>query len=272
MTCVFKEYLQAVEIPAFYGMEFPSDAEMRQAHILDSSGNLDYSFKSAETVEDSTKYIYGYSDHEVYFVVDSDGKFESAGGDIPGSFFINICYEPVYMEGCKEKNGIVINPTETGVGGEYVGLSTDEKPSGVPKYSIYWELNTGNKYYFDGSSWNLIPSGDSGGASAFTVTLAYAEGSRKIKFEATGYDLTYGYVSESAIKIGDNYYASTEGFIDAGEYEVLPFFDDGAGYFGTIGDDTMATVTGDASIVFIEDISSYYIKATGPCTITVNYQ
>lgn len=173
MTCVFKEYVQAVEIPAFYGMEFPSDAEMRQAHILDSSGNLDYSFKSAETVEDSTKYIYGHSDHEVYFVVDSDGKFESAGGDIPGSFFINICYEPVYMEGCKEKNGIVINPTETGVGGEYVGLSTDEKPAGVPKYSIYWELNTGNKYYFDGSSWNLIPSGGDGGIPTPEVTVTW---------------------------------------------------------------------------------------------------
>lgn len=116
-----------------------------------------------------------------------------------------------------------------------------------------------------------IGGGGGGGASAFTVTLAYAEDSKKVKFEATGYDLTYGTISESVIKIGDDYYASTEGFIDAGEYEVLPLFDGGAGYFGTIGDDTMATVTGDASIVFIEDISSYYVKATGPCTITVNY-
>lgn len=118
---------------------------------------------------------------------------------------------------------------------------------------------------------NAAIAGGGGGASAFTVTLAYAEDSKKVKFEATGYDLTYGTISESVIKIGDDYYASTEGFIDAGEYEVLPLYDGGAGYFGTIGDDTMATVTGDASIVYIEDISSYYVKATGPCTITVNY-
>lgn len=164
MACVFKEYVQIPNIPSFYGMEFPSDAEMRNAHVVDASGNLDYPFKSAETIDDSTKYIYGDEYNEIYFVVNSDGIFKDSSGEAIGSLFINLCYEPIYMEGCKEKKGITINPTSSEK--SYRGVSEDEKPTNVPKYSIYWELDTGKFYYFDGESWNEIPMGNTPVASS----------------------------------------------------------------------------------------------------------
>ena len=113
--------------------------------------------------------------------------------------------------------------------------------------------------------------GGGGGAASFTVTLAYAEGSRKGYFYGGfGYDETYGNIYESAIKINDNFYASTNGQLDAGEYEVVPFTASGAGYFGNISSETLATVSGDAEIIYEESSESWYIKATGNCTITIN--
>ena len=39
----------------------------------------------------------------------------------------------------------------------YQGTSTDEKPTeGVAVNSIFWELDTNKKYYFDGSAWQEI--------------------------------------------------------------------------------------------------------------------
>lgn len=47
---------------------------------------------------------------------------------------------------------IVLN----GSGADYRGLSTDIKPTDVDVNSIYLELDTGNFYYFDGTTWNKI--------------------------------------------------------------------------------------------------------------------
>lgn len=49
---------------------------------------------------------------------------------------------------------IVLN----GSGADYRGLSTDIKPTDelVAVNSIYLELDTGNFYYFDGTTWNKI--------------------------------------------------------------------------------------------------------------------
>ena len=45
-----------------------------------------------------------------------------------------------------------------GQGADYRGLRTDVKPTGemVAVNSIYLELDTGNFYYFDGTTWNKI--------------------------------------------------------------------------------------------------------------------
>jgi len=40
---------------------------------------------------------------------------------------------------------------------QFEGESTDTKPTGfIPVNSIFWELDTGDFYYFDGSTWNKI--------------------------------------------------------------------------------------------------------------------
>ena len=36
---------------------------------------------------------------------------------------------------------------------EYLGLSTDSKPTDVPVNSIFLELNTGDVYYYTGTGW-----------------------------------------------------------------------------------------------------------------------
>jgi len=39
----------------------------------------------------------------------------------------------------------------------YQGISDDDKPTeGVAVNSIFWELDTNDQYYFDGSGWNKV--------------------------------------------------------------------------------------------------------------------
>lgn len=67
-----------------------------------------------------------------------------------------ICGTPICDEG---KEGLVINPVATKIGNEYAGISTQDKPTGVPQYSLYLELDTGKFYYYDNGEWNEIPCG-----------------------------------------------------------------------------------------------------------------
>lgn len=39
---------------------------------------------------------------------------------------------------------------------QYEGLSTDSKPTDVPVNSMFLELDTGDFYYFDGTSWSKV--------------------------------------------------------------------------------------------------------------------
>lgn len=40
---------------------------------------------------------------------------------------------------------------------ELLGLSTDSKPTeGIPTNSIFFELNTGDMYYFNGTAWAKV--------------------------------------------------------------------------------------------------------------------
>lgn len=49
-----------------------------------------------------------------------------------------------------------------------LGVSTDQKPTDAEVNTIFRELNTNKYYYFDGTTWNEIPS--SGGGSSFEPT------------------------------------------------------------------------------------------------------
>lgn len=39
---------------------------------------------------------------------------------------------------------------------ELSGLSTDDKPLDVAESSLFFEVDTGDIYYFDGSDWNKV--------------------------------------------------------------------------------------------------------------------
>ena len=39
---------------------------------------------------------------------------------------------------------------------EYKGLSTDDKPTECAVNSLFWELDTGNFYYYTGEEWIMV--------------------------------------------------------------------------------------------------------------------
>lgn len=51
----------------------------------------------------------------------------------------------------------------------YEGTSTDTKPTDADNNAIFKELDTGIRYYYDGTDWNEIPR-SGGGGSGFTPT------------------------------------------------------------------------------------------------------
>lgn len=46
--------------------------------------------------------------------------------------------------------------TLNGNNANYVGLSTDNKPTNAAENSMFLELDTGDFYYFDGSDWQKV--------------------------------------------------------------------------------------------------------------------
>lgn len=46
--------------------------------------------------------------------------------------------------------------TLNGSRADYVGLSTDTKPTDAPVNSLFLELDTGDFYYYDGSDWAKV--------------------------------------------------------------------------------------------------------------------
>lgn len=46
--------------------------------------------------------------------------------------------------------------TLKGANADYMGLSTDTKPTNVSVNSLFLELDTGDFYYFDGDSWEKV--------------------------------------------------------------------------------------------------------------------
>lgn len=61
----------------------------------------------------------------------------------------------------------------------YEGTSTDTKPTDADNNSIFKELDTGIRYYYDGTDWNEIPS--SGGGGGGTGTDDYTDLNNKPK-------------------------------------------------------------------------------------------
>lgn len=103
-------------------------------------------------------------------------------------------------------------------GKQWVGRSTDNKTtvnaeSGVN--DLFFELDTGIFYYFDGTEWQVIPSGSGGGGTP-TVTM---DGGWSIAFATA----TVGETSVSeAIPMGGVWCALTE---ENGTYYYKPFGD-----------------------------------------------
>lgn len=46
--------------------------------------------------------------------------------------------------------------TLNGASADYRGLSTDEKPTDAPDNSLFLEVDTGNFYFFDGTTWQKV--------------------------------------------------------------------------------------------------------------------
>jgi len=47
--------------------------------------------------------------------------------------------------------------TLNGVNADYMGLSTDEKPTNeIPVNTLFLELDTGDFYYYDGTEWAKV--------------------------------------------------------------------------------------------------------------------
>ena len=65
----------------------------------------------------------------------------------------------------------------------YEGTSTDTKPTDADNNSIFKELDTGIRYYYDGTDWNEIPS--SGGGGGGTGTDNYNELNNKPSINGT---------------------------------------------------------------------------------------
>ena len=46
--------------------------------------------------------------------------------------------------------------TLNGSTADYLGLSTDTKPTNAEKNALFLELDTGDFYYFDGTTWAKV--------------------------------------------------------------------------------------------------------------------
>ena len=56
----------------------------------------------------------------------------------------------------------------------YSGMSTDDKPSDAEKNAIFFEVDTGKFYYFDGDAWHEISCGECGGECCGTAIVGSA--------------------------------------------------------------------------------------------------
>lgn len=65
----------------------------------------------------------------------------------------------------------------------YSGMSTDDKPSDAEKNAIFFEVDTGKFYYFDGDAWHEISCGDCGGGGSFNLIYADCEGDIEEDFD-----------------------------------------------------------------------------------------
>lgn len=50
----------------------------------------------------------------------------------------------------------MVTPNMTEVSNQYLGLSTDEKPTGVAVNCLFLELDTGDFYYYTGAAWAKV--------------------------------------------------------------------------------------------------------------------
>lgn len=142
-------------------LDFAGYEQLGDVNILTYSPNGDdpdnyiaISFTPHNAVPKSTEQTY------VVNVDAREGEFEELVSLTLCKKEQTICGTPVCDDGIITPK--VITPTVTKLGNEYAGVSTNDKPTGVPQYSIYFELDTGKFYYYDNGSWSLIPCGSGG--------------------------------------------------------------------------------------------------------------
>ncbi len=87
----------------------------------------------------------------------------------------------------------MVTNNQKGIAGndKFKGDSTAVKPTqGVGINSIFWELDTDKKYYFDGTAWQEIPQEESGGMTDGVVSISGAAGDNAYILTATYADGT----------------------------------------------------------------------------------
>ena len=62
---------------------------------------------------------------------------------------------------------------------KYAGLSSETKPTdNIPVFSLFFEVDTGDTHYFNGSTWSKVGTGGGGGGE---------DGSNKVGTGKVGY-------------------------------------------------------------------------------------
>lgn len=161
------------------------------------------------------------------------------------------------MAECNDYEGLRINPTPSSIGNQYAGVSTSDKPTGVPTYSIYLELDTGKFYYYDGSEWQELPcacggEGGGGGSDFSTAQVTVTNNSSSV--------ITLNVPGVGDDPAGTTFYY----YIDPGDSMTITAILYQETAVLLIQNNPTAAVSGDIEA----DGDGYYI-VTGDCTITI---
>lgn len=176
------------------------------------------------------------------------------------------------MAECNDYEGLRINPTPSSIGNQYAGVSTSDKPTGVPTYSIYLELDTGKFYYYDGSEWQELPcscSGGGGGSEASTakVTLNLtADDDTPFIAEKVYASFGFGTAEYCAYVSAVDHVAEIVTYNeDAHIYEILGRVGEHNIYSGIVGD---PVCTG--GVEYISDGEYFVVTGDGTITVTLS--
>ena len=111
-----------------------------------------------------------------------------------------------------------------------IGKSTDSKPTDVEVNTIFHELDTDKKYYFDGTTWTEIPN-TGGGGGGFTPTT---EQLAAMNSGITAEDVTQIGTNETNISLLQEDVAENENNISSEQAKTTGMSEGGSNYI-TVG-------------------------------------